>query len=93
MYEEEKAEEEEEEEETGAGKVEHHDQEFALISTGEDVPTRQLHLHVNDERRNAWLYMEGPNETFADLDFTHHSVEGKRDQKDSRAKCAFHTSP
>lgn len=64
MYEEEKAE-EEEEEETGAGKVEHHDQEFALISTGEDVPTQLLHLHINDEQCNAWLYMEGPNQTFA----------------------------
>lgn len=52
MYEEEKAE-EEEEEETGAGKVEHHDQEFALISTGEDVPTQLLHLHINDERCNG----------------------------------------
>lgn len=91
MYEAEKAEEEEEEEETGAGKVEHHDQEFALISTGEDVPTPLLHLHVNDEQCNAWLYCIW--RVLMRLLLTHHSVEGKRDQKDSRAKCAFHTSP
>lgn len=46
MDEEQEEEEEEEEGRNWSRKVEHHDQEFLLILTGEEEPAQLLHLHT-----------------------------------------------